>query len=86
MSQEPLVLPTTVEGSKSLKKLYLYVISRGSSITADAYVSGTKKFAEWAGLPPDKLLTRKRDWGAMLNDYITDAVMIFQEVPPSEIT
>jgi hypothetical protein len=72
-------LPKSVGDSKSLEKLYLHCMTRGSEITADHYVVGVRKFAEWAKVAPEELIRRRKRnlWGAMINDYITDSVIAF---------
>lgn len=51
------------------------MVTRGSPVTADNYVDGARRFAEWAGAPPDDLIARGvNDWGELINDYITNAL------------
>lgn len=61
--------------SRSLQKLHAHLVARGSPVTADNYVDGARRFAEWAGAPPDDLIARAgKDWGELINDYITNAL------------
>lgn len=73
MTQRPFSLPKSVQGSKSLEKLYVHLATRGSRVTADNYVVSVRRFSTWLGIAPDEALGRNRDWAATINEYITDA-------------
>src|ERR1700676_3752940 len=73
MAQASLSFPKSVEGSKSLQKLYERVATRGSAVSAVNHVEAVRRFAKWLETTPDEALDKRRDWVAVINDYVTYA-------------